>query len=396
MLPAKKPSSALFSSGPTKKFPGWSLTHLSDTPHGRSHRAFIPKTKLSNAIDKMSSLLGLPNGYRLGIVPASDTGAIEMAMWCVLGERPLDILAWESFGHTWVSDVSKQLKISNVTIHSADWGDLPDLSRVKFEHDVVFCWNGTTSGVCIPDADWIPLDRKGLTIVDATSACFAMHLEWDKIDIATFSWQKSLGGEAAHGVIILSPRAVERLESFTPPWPIPKIFQLTKNGKLIDGIFRGETINTPSLLCVEDLHAALNWAERIGGLEALVERSNKNLRVVSDWVQKSEWAEFLADRPETRSSTSICLKIIDPFISLLPEDDRRAFVKAITKRLEEEEVALDIDAYRTAPPGLRIWGGPTVEASDIKYLTDWLDFVFAEQKQIKLSKKEMPNAKSFN
>lgn len=396
MLPAKKPHSALFSSGPTKKFPGWSITNLSDTPHGRSHRASIPKTKLSNAIDKMSSLLGLPNGYRLGIVPASDTGAIEMAMWCVLGERPLDILAWESFGHTWVSDVSKQLKISNVTIHSADWGDLPDLSRVKFEHDVVFCWNGTTSGVRIPDADWIPLDRKGLTIVDATSACFAMHLEWDKIDIATFSWQKSLGGEAAHGVIILSPRAVERLESFTPPWPIPKIFQLTKNGKLIEGIFRGETINTPSLLCVEDLHAALDWAKRIGGLEALVERSNENLKVVSDWVKKSEWAEFLADRPETRSSTSICLKIIDPFISLLPEDDRRAFVKAITKRLEEEEVALDIDAYRTAPPGLRIWGGPTVEASDIKYLTDWLDFVFAEQKQKKLSKKEMPNAKSFN
>ena len=389
MPPALKPSSALFSSGPTKKFPGWSLSHLSNTPHGRSHRAQVPKTKLHNAIHRMSSLLGLPKGYRLGIVPASDTGAIEMAMWCVLGKLPLDILAWESFGHTWVDDVSKQLKIPNVSIHTADWGKLPDLSKVEFEHDVVFCWNGTTSGVCIPNADWIPSTRTGLTIVDATSACFAMRLEWDKIDIATFSWQKSLGGEAAHGVIILSPRAVERLETYTPPWPIPKIFQLTKNGKLIEGIFKGETINTPSLLCLEDLLAALDWVEEIGGLEALVKRSKTNLKLVSDWVEKSEWADFLASKPETRSNTSICLRITDPDISLLPEEDKRSFVKAITKRLEDETVALDIGAYRTAPPGFRIWGGPTVEAEDIKCLLHWLDFVFLEQKQIQISLKEI-------
>ena len=388
MPPARKPSSILFSSGPTKKFPGWQLSHLSKTPHGRSHRAQIPKTKLSYAIDRMSSLLRLPAGYRLGIVPGSDTGAIEMAMWSVIGERPLDILAWESFGNTWVTDVSKQLKIQDITIHSADWGELPELSKVHFDHDVVFCWNGTTSGVCVPNADWIPLNRKGLTIVDATSACFAMHLEWDKIDIATFSWQKSLGGEAAHGVLILSPRAVERLESYTPPWPLPKIFQLTKNGKLIEGIFKGETINTPSLLCLEDLLAALDWAERIGGLEALVKRSKENLRVVSDWVKESNWAGFLAVRPETRSNTSICLRIIDPYITLLSEEDKRAFAKAVTDQLEMEKVALDIGAYRTAPPGFRIWGGPTVEAKDIKCLLNWLDFVFAEQRQKIISEKD--------
>ncbi len=392
MQPAQKPSSALFSSGPTKKFPGWSLTHLSDTPHGRSHRSLIPKKKLSTAINRMTSLLGLPKGYRLGIVPASDTGAIEMAMWSVLGKRPLDILAWESFGHTWVSDVSKQLKIPDVKIHTADWGELPDLSKVHFDRDVIFCWNGTTSGVCIPNADWIPSDRKGLTIVDATSACFAMYLEWDKIDIATFSWQKSLGGEAAHGVIILSPRAVERLESYTPPWPLPKIFQLTKNGKLIEGIFKGETINTPSLLCVEDLLAALDWAEQIGGLEALIKRSEENLKAISEWVKESKWADFLASDPKTRSNTSICLRITDPYISLLSEEDQRAFAKAITKRLEEEGVALDISAYRTAPPGLRIWGGPTVETIDIKCLLNWLDFLFEEQKKLEMSKKEMGDA----
>ena len=384
MSPEQKPYSALFSSGPTKKFPGWNLNHLSNTPHGRSHRASIPQKKLSDAINKMSSLLELPNDYRLGIVPASDTGAIEMAMWAILGQRPLDILAWESFGQTWVTDVTEQLKIPDVTIYSADWGKLPDLSQVNFHHDVVFCWNGTTSGVRVPNASWIPEDRKGLTIVDATSACFAMPLEWDKIDIATFSWQKSLGGEAAHGVIVLSPRAVKRLESYTPAWPMPKIFQLTKNGKLIEGIFRGETINTPSLLCLEDLLAALDWAEGIGGLEALVNRSEDNLKVISDWVDASTWADFLAVRPETRSNTSICLTITDPQILELSEAEQKDFAKAITKRLEDENVAFDIGAYRTAPAGLRIWGGPTIDTSDIMILLDWLDFIFAEQKQIKI------------
>ena len=385
MSPEQKPNSTLFSSGPTKKFPGWKLNHLSNTPHGRSHRASIPKQKLSDAINRMSSLLGIPDSYRLGIVPASDTGAIEMTMWSVLGQRPVDILAWESFGQTWVTDVTKQLKIPDVTVHSADWGEIPDLTQVNFDHDVVFCWNGTTSGVRVPNGIWIPEDRKGLTIVDATSACFAMQLDWDKIDIATFSWQKSLGGEAAHGVIVLSPRAVERLESYTPAWPMPKIFQLTNNGKLIEGIFRGETINTPSLLCLEDLLAALDWAEEIGGLDALVKRSDENLQVISDWVDASAWADFLAVRPDIRSNTSICLTITDPEISQLPEAEQKDFAKAITKRLEEENVAFDIGAYRTAPAGLRIWGGPTIDTSDILILLDWLDFIFAEQKQIKKS-----------
>ncbi|MBT5574560.1 MAG: phosphoserine transaminase [Alphaproteobacteria bacterium] len=388
MLPALKPSSALFSSGPTKKFPGWNLSHLSNTAHGRSHRATLPKQKLSDAINKMSSMLGLPDGYRLGIVPASDTGAIEMAMWSVLGAKPVDILSWESFGQTWVSDVTKQLKLSNVRHLDADWGKLPDLSDVNFDNDVVFCWNGTTSGVCVPDGEWIPEDREGLTIVDATSACFAMTLDWSKIDIATFSWQKSLGGEAAHGVIILSPRAVDRLESYTPAWPMPKIFQLTKNGKLIEGIFKGETINTPSLLCLEDLLAALNWAEEIGGLDALINRSEQNLQVVSDWVDASNWAGFLAVEPNTRSNTSICLTINDPHISQLPEAERKDFAKAMTKRLEEENVAFDIGAYRTAPAGLRIWGGPTIDTSDISILLEWLDYVFEEQKRIITSPKE--------
>ena len=382
MIPAQKPFSALFSSGPTKKFPGWSLNHLSETSHGRSHRAAIPKQKLADAIDKMSSLLRLPAGYRLGIVPASDTGAIEMAMWSVLGQRPLDILAWESFGQTWVIDVTKQLKIPNVTEHLAGWGELPNLDNVNFDNDVVFCWNGTTSGVCVPNSDWIASDRLGLTIVDATSACFAMHIDWEKIDIATFSWQKSLGGEAAHGVIILSPRAVDRLENYTPPWPLPKIFQLTKNGKIIEGIFRGETINTPSLLCLEDLLAALDWAERIGGLDELVKRSKTNLKAISDWVDKSEWAGFLSVKPENRSSTSICLKIVDSDVIDLSEEEKKTFVKAITNRLEEEMVAFDINAYRSAPVGLRIWGGPTVEATDIKHLLSWLDFIFEEQKKM--------------
>ncbi len=382
MIPAQKPFSALFSSGPTKKFPGWSLNHLSETSHGRSHRAAIPKQKLADAIDKMSSLLRLPAGYRLGIVPASDTGAIEMAMWSVLGQRPLDILAWESFGQTWVIDVTKQLKIPNVTEHLAGWGELPNLDKVNFDNDVVFCWNGTTSGVCVPNSDWIASDRLGLTIVDATSACFAMHIDWEKIDIATFSWQKSLGGEAAHGVIILSPRAVDRLENYTPPWPLPKIFQLTKNGKIIEGIFRGETINTPSLLCLEDLLAALDWAERIGGLDELIKRSKTNLKAISDWVDKSEWAGFLSVKPETRSSTSICLKIVDSDIIDLSEEEKKTFVKAITNRLEEEMVAFDINAYRSAPVGLRIWGGPTVEVTDIKHLLSWLDFIFEEQKKM--------------
>ena len=378
MKPALKPGSALFSSGPTKKFTGWSVSHLADVSNGRSHRAAAPKAKLHNAIERMTSMLQLPSDYRMGIVPGSDTGAVEMAMWSVLGARGVDVLAWESFGKTWVADATKQLNLSDIRTFEADWGHLPDLSAIDQDRDILFTWNGTTSGVKIPNADWISDDRTGLTIADATSSCFAMEMDWSKIDIATFSWQKSLGGEAAHGVIILSPRAVERLESYTPPWPLPKIFQLTKGGKLIEGIFRGETINTPSLLCVEDLLAALDWADALGGLSGLIARSEANLKVVADWVESSHWASFLAHDPTTISNTSICLSITHPAVHALDTAAQSVFAKKMVKLLDTEGVAFDIGAYRTAPAGLRLWGGPTVDSEDISALLPWLDWAFSE------------------
>ena len=378
MKPAIKPGSALFSSGPTKKFTGWSVSHLATVQAGRSHRAAAPKATLQNAIDRMSALLELPSDYRLGIVPGSDTGAVEMAMWSVLGARGVDVLAWESFGKTWVADATKQLRLSDMRVLEADWGHLPDLSATDKDRDILFTWNGTTSGVKVPDANWIAEDRAGLTIADATSACFAMQMDWAKIDIATFSWQKSLGGEAAHGVIILSPRAVERLESYIPPWPLPKIFQLTKGGKLIEGIFRGETINTPSMLAVEDLHAALDWAEGLGGLSALIARSEANLAVVADWVADSNWAAFLAVDPATRSNTSICLSITSEAVQSLAKAEQSAFAKQMTSLLDAEGVAHDIGAYRTAPAGLRLWGGPTIDTDDVQALLPWLDWAYQE------------------
>ena len=376
MTPMIRPRSAHFSSGPTKKCHGFNLSALSDASLGRSHRANPAKAKLATAISRMSEMLGLPDDYRLGIVPASDTGAIEMAMWSVLGARGVDVCAWESFGKTWVGDIINQLKIEDVRRFEADWGHLPDLSQTASDRDIVFTWNGTTSGVRIPDANWIATDRTGLTINDATSACFAMPIDWEKCDITTFSWQKSLGGEAAHGVIILSPRAVERLESYNPPWPLPKIFQLTKKGKLIEGIFKGETINTPSMLAVEDLLVALDWAEKIGGLPALFARSEANLKAVEDWVAKTHWVDFLAADPATRSCTSICLKITDEAVSKLDSAGQSAFAKQMTTWLADEEVAFDIGAYRTAPAGLRLWGGPTVDSDDTAALLPWLDQAF--------------------
>ena len=376
MTPKNRPLSPHFSSGPTKKFTGWTPAHLSEAALGRSHRAKAPKAKITSAIDRMSALLGLPDDYRLGIVPASDTGAVEMAMWSVLGARGTDVLAWESFGKTWVADATKQLKLDDCRIIEADWGDLPDLGQVDFSRDVLFTFNGTTSGVRVPDTNWIPDDREGLTIADATSACFAMEMDWTKLDITTFSWQKSLGGEAAHGVIILSPRAVRRLESYTPPWPLPKIFQLTKGGKLIEGIFRGDTINTPSLLCVEDLHAALDWADSQGGLHGLIKRSEANLKVVQDFVAASGWCGFLCSDAAHLSSTSICLKLVDPDVTMMDAEAQSAFAKQMVTLLAEQEVAFDIGAYRTAPAGLRLWGGPTVDADDMAALMPWLDWAF--------------------
>ena len=378
--PSAKPSSARFSSGPTAKFPGWNLTHL-DTSHlGRSHRAKLPKASLTSAIDRMSSLLGLPDDYRLGIVPGSDTGAVEMIMWSLLGQRGVDMLAWESFGKTWVNDATAQLQLQDLRLFEADWGALPPLDEVDFDRDVLFTWNGTTSGVKLPDGAFIPSDRKGLTIADATSACFAMDMPWDKIDIATFSWQKSLGGEGGHGVIVLSPRAVERLETMPAPRALPKIFQLTKKGKLIEGIFRGDTINTPSMLAVADLHAALDWVDSIGGLQTLIARSETSLSHVAGWVEKTQWVDFLAKDPASRSNTSICLKIVDADVTALGQSDQAIIAKAIVTLLADAGVAFDIGAYRTAPAGLRIWGGPTVEPENIALLLPWLDWAFATAK----------------
>ena len=375
--PATKPACPHFSSGPCAKRPGWTPQALADAALGRSHRAALGKGKLDEAIDRTRRVLDVPASYRIGIVPASDTGAVEMALWSLLGARPVDMLAWESFGETWVSDVAKQLKLADARMLRADYGAIVDLAAVDFDHDVVFTWNGTTSGVRVPDAGWIPDDRAGLTICDATSAAFAQDLDWPKLDVVTFSWQKVLGGEAAHGMLILSPRAVERLESYVPPWPLPKIFRLTKGGKLLEGIFRGETINTPSMLCVEDYLDALRWAEEIGGLSALRARADANAGVIAAWVARTPWVAFLAVDPATRSNTSVCLKVVDPAVTSLSAEGQRRFSKDLAALLEAEDVAYDIAAYRDAPPGLRVWCGATVERADVEALTIWLDWAYA-------------------
>ncbi len=378
--PAQKPARPEFSSGPCAKRPGWQPEALKNAPIGRSHRSKPGKAKLAEAIAKTRAILGVPAEYKIGIVPASDTGAVEMALWSLLGARPITMLAWESFGSGWVSDVTKQLKLQNVTTFNADYGLLPDLSKVNTNDDVVFTWNGTTSGVKVPNGNWIADDRQGLTICDATSAAFAMDLPWSKLDVTTFSWQKVMGGEGAHGVIILSPRAVERLETYTPAWPLPKIFRMTKGGKLIDGIFTGETINTPSMLCVEDYLDALNWAQSIGGLKGLIARSETNLKVLTDWVAATPWVDLLAEDAETVSNTSVCFKIVDPAVTALDADAQAALPKKLAALLDAELVAFDIGGYRDAPAGLRIWAGATVETADLAALTPWLDWAYATAK----------------
>lgn len=371
--PATRPVNPRFSSGPCAKYPGFSAERLMQAPLGRSHRAAPGKARLADAIARTRRVLGVPDDYRIGIVPASDTGAYEMAMWTLLGARPVEMVAWESFGAGWVTDAVKQLKL-DARVHEAPYGRIVDMAALDYDRDVCFTWNGTTSGVRVASGDVIAQDRGGLTLCDATSAAFAMDLPWDKLDATTFSWQKVLGGEAAHGVLILGPRAVERLESHTPAWPLPKIFRLTKGGKLIEGIFRGETINTPSMLCVEDYIAALEWAESIGGLPALIARAEANAAVIADFVASRDWIANLAEDPATRSTTSVCLKFTDPRIA-----DGAAFAKAVAKRLESEGVALDIGAYRDAPAGLRIWCGSTVETADLAALMPWLDWAFAAE-----------------
>jgi phosphoserine aminotransferase len=378
--PGTRPANPCFSSGPCAKRPGWTPENLKGAPLGRSHRAKAGKSKLEQAIALTREVLQVPPDYRIGIVPASDTGAVEMAMWSLLGARPVDVLAWESFGEGWVTDAIKQLKLKDARVLKADYGDIVDLKNVDCDHDVIFTWNGTTSGVRVPNADWIAADRKGLTICDATSAAFAQRLDFAKLDIVTFSWQKVLGGEAAHGMLILSPCAVERLETYTPPWPLPKIFRMTKGGKLIDGIFKGETINTPSMLCVEDYLDALHWAKSLGGLDALIARADVNTKVVADWVAKTHWIDFLAKDPTTRSNTSVCLKVVDPAVTALSADAQATFAKELATRLEKEGVAYDIGAYRDAPAGLRIWCGATVERADVEALTQWLDWSYARAK----------------
>ena len=368
--PATRPANPRFSSGPCAKPPTFDLTKLADAPLGRSHRAAVGKDKLKAAIEGTREVLGIPADYKIGIVPASDTGAMEMAMWSLLGARGVEMLAWESFGAGWVTDVVKQLKLDAVS-KTAEYGEIVDLASVDFTNDVVFTWNGTTSGVRVPNGDWIPSDREGLTLCDATSAAFAQDLPWDKLDVTTFSWQKVLGGEAAHGMLILSPRAVERLESYTPAWPLPKIFRLTKGGKLIDGIFSGATIKTPSMLAVEDYLFALDWARSVGGLEGLQARANANAQAVFDFCDANDWIANLAVDAATRSNTSVCLKFTDARIK-----DGAAFAKAVAKRLEAENIALDIGAYRDAPAGLRIWCGGTVETSDIEAMLPWLAWAF--------------------
>src|SRR3984957_3569132 len=373
--PAVRPVTPYFSSGPCVKRPGFSLETLKDAALGRSHRAKGPKAKLAEVITRSRDILGLPEGWRLGIVPGSDTGAVEMALWSMLGARPVDVLAHESFSHAWATDVVKQLKLADARVLDAPYGRLPNLKDIDFSHDVVLAWNGTTSGVCFPSGDFIPADRTGLVIVDATSAAFAMDLPWDKLDVVTWSWQKVLGGEGGHGMLALSPRAVERLLTYKPAWPLPKVFRLTSGGKLSEGIFVGETINTPSMLCVEDALDGLRWAERIGGLRGLVARSKANLAVVANWVEGNPRVRFLAEVPETRSCTSICLAITASWFAALNAEGQAKAAKAVASLLEKEGVALDAGAYRDAPPGLRIWGGATVETSDLAALVPWIEYV---------------------
>jgi phosphoserine aminotransferase len=378
--PANRPQNPNFSSGPCAKRPGWSVEVLNNALLGRSHRSRLGRERLKEVITRTKSILGIPETYVCGIVPASDTGAIELAMWSLLGARGVDMVAWESFGSSWVTDVQKQLKLSDCRSIKADYGVLPDLSQIDCDRDVVFTWNGTTSGVKTPNGDWIPDNRQGLTISDATSAVFAMDIPWSKLDVVTWSWQKVMGGEAAHGMLVLSPRAVERLESYTPAWPLPKIFRLTKGGKLEKSIFEGDTINTPSMLCVEDALDGLKWAEQLGGLPALIQRSEANLNAIANWVDATAWVDFLAVDPNTRSNTSICLKVSDPWFNALTLEEQAKGIKKMVALLESEQVAYDIASYRDAPPGLRIWGGATVETADIKALLPWLEWAYEETK----------------
>ncbi|WP_119460794.1 phosphoserine transaminase [Rhodospirillaceae bacterium SYSU D60014] len=376
--PTRQPHWPFFSSGPCAKRPGWSPAALEGACLGRSHRSKAGKAKLAEVLERSRAILGIPADYRIGIVPGSDTGAVEMALWSLLGARGVDMLAWESFGKGWVTDVVKQLRLKDVRVLDAPYGQLPDLARIDGDRDVVFTWNGTTSGVRVPDGAWIPADRKGLTICDATSAAFAMELPWDRLDVITWSWQKVLGGEAGHGMLVLSPRAVARLEAHRPAWPIPKLFQLAKDGKLIEGIFRGETINTPSLLCVEDAIDSLRWVEEIGGLPALIGRANANFAAIASWVEATPWIDFLAENPATRSPTSVCLKLVDPWFTTRKPADQARIAKDLAALLETEGVAYDIGAYRDAPPGLRLWGGATVETADLEALFPWLEWAYDE------------------
>ena len=378
--PDTRPDKPCFSSGPCAKRPGWTEAAIANALSGRSHRSTPGKAKLKSVIDRTRAILGIPKDYRIGIVPASDTGAVEMSLWSMLGVRGVDLFAWESFGAGWVSDTVKQLKLENVRIFEASYGELPDLSQWDAERDIVFTWNGTTSGVRVPNGDWIPDDRGGLTICDATSAVFAMEIPWTKLDVVTWSWQKVMGGAAAHGMIALSPRAVERLETYTPPWPLPKIFRLTKDGKLIEGVFRGETINTPSMMCGEDALDGLAWGESLGGGSALIARSDANLAAIAGWVADSDWADFLASDPAVRSSTSVCLKMVDPWFESLDAELQASVPKTMDALLEAEGAAFDINGYRDAPPGIRIWAGSTVETSDLQKLFPWLDWAFAAVK----------------
>lgn len=379
-VPATRPACANFSCGPCTKHPGWRIQNLQGPTVGRSHRSKVGKGRLKLAIDLTREILRVPADHRIAIVPGSDTGAVELALWSLLGLRGVDVIAWESFSEGWVIDVVEHLQIKNARPMVADYGEIVDLASLDFNNDVVFAWNGTTSGVRVPNADFIPADRKGLTICDATSAAFAQRLDWSKLDVVTFSWQKVLGGEAAHGMLILGPRAVERLESYRPPWPLPKLFRLTEGGKLNEAIFEGETINTPSMLCVEDYIDALTWAKSIGGLDALVARADANSKALSDWVARTPWIDFLAKDPKVRSNTSICLKIVDPLVVAHGLKAEADFAKSIVNLLEKEKVAYDIGAYRDAPPGLRIWCGATVETSDIEALTLWLDYAYQKTK----------------
>jgi phosphoserine aminotransferase len=378
--PAQRPVVPHFSSGPCAKRPGWNPQNLKDAALGRSHRAKIGKAKLKQAIELTREVLEVPADYKIGIVPASDTGAVEMALWSLLGARPVTTIAWESFGEGWVSDIIKELKLKDVTQLHAGYGDIPDLSKANSDTDIIFTWNGTTSGVRVPNADWIKADRKGLTICDATSAAFAQPLDWNKLDVVTFSWQKALGGEAAHGMLVLSPRAVERLETYKPAWPLPKVFRMTKGGKLNAGIFEGETINTPSMLCVEDYLDALTWGKSIGGLKALMARADANTKALADWKAKTPWIDFLAKDAAIRSNTSVCLKIVDPAITSLTPDLQGDFCKKLVALVEKENAGFDFAHYRDAPAGLRIWCGATVEAGDVELLTQWIDWAFAETK----------------